>query len=169
MKNLNTAEYNPYFGAYINLVKSESLLTALHDSLDSFVDFLAEIPFDKFEYKYLPEKWTIKEIILHITDAERIFQYRALRFARFDKTPLSSFEENDYVPVSKANTRNFDSLVAEFISVRKATISLFENFTQEMLLSKGIVSNNEISVRAIGFIISGHSIHHQNIIRERYL
>ncbi|MES2811221.1 MAG: DinB family protein [Bacteroidota bacterium] len=169
MKNLNPSEYPEYFTPYINEVKCLDIVEALENNLNDFVSFVKDIPEDKQLYQYLPGKWTIKEIVLHITDAERIFGYRALRFARFDATPLASFEENEYVPISNANNRNMDSLLAEFILVRKATIAMFENFTDEMLLHKGIASNKEISVRAIGFIISGHCIHHQNVIEERYL
>jgi len=169
MKNLHPSEYPEYYTPYINQVKSLDIVEALKDNLNDFVNFIESIPLDKHEYQYLPGKWTIKEIVLHITDAERIFGYRALRFARFDATPLAGFEENDYVPISNANNRDMKSLLTEFILVRKATIALFENFTDEMLIHKGISSNKEISVRALGIIISGHCIHHQNVIRERYL
>jgi len=169
MKNLHPSEFPEFYTSYINEVKSLDIVEALEENLQDFLNFIEKIPVDKQEYQYLPGKWTIKEIILHITDAERIFAYRAIRFARFDATPLASFEENDYVPVSNANNREMSSLLAEFTLLRKATISMFENFTDEMLAHKGIASNKEISVRAIGFIISGHCIHHQNVIQERYL
>lgn len=169
MKNLQPTEYPVHYTSYVNEVKSLDIVEALEGNLHDFVNFITTIPSDKHEYQYLPGKWTIKEIILHIVDAERIFAYRALRFARFDTTPLAGFEENDYVPISNANNRDIKSLLAEFVVVRKATIALFENFTDEMLLHKGIASNGEISVRALGFIISGHCMHHQNVIRERYL
>lgn len=169
MKNLQPTEYPEHYTSYVNEVKSLDIIEALEESLWDFVRFIEDIPIDKHEYQYQPGKWTIKEIILHIIDAERIFGYRALRFARFDTTPLAGFEENDYVPISNANNREVKSLLAEFVAVRKATIALFENFTEEMLLHKGIASNGEISVRALGFIISGHCMYHQNVIRERYL
>ncbi|MBP9794276.1 MAG: DinB family protein [Flavobacterium sp.] len=169
MKNLQPTEYPVHYTSYVNEVKSLDVVEVLEENLHDFVNFITTIPSDKHEYRYLPGKWTIKEIILHIVDAERIFAYRALRFARFDTTPLAGFEENDYVPISNANNRDIKSLLVEFVVVRKATIALFENFTDEMLLHKGIASNGEISVRALGFIISGHCMHHQNVIRERYL
>lgn len=169
MKNLQPSEYSEYYTPYINEVKCLDIVEALEDNLIDFVSFIESISSEKHEYQYLPGKWTIKEIVLHIIDTERIFVYRALRFARFDATPLAGFEEDDYVPFSNAKNRGMLSLLEEFVAVRKATIALFESFTDEMLLHKGIASNNEISVRAIGYIISGHCIHHQNVIRERYL
>jgi len=169
MKNIQPSEYPEYYTSYVNEVKCLDIVEALEENLQDFLGFIATIPIDKLEYQYQPGKWTIKEIILHIIDAERIFGYRALRFARFDNTPLAGFEENDYVPISNANNRDVKSLLTEFLTVRKATITLFENFTEEMLLHKGIASNGEISVRALGFIISGHCLHHQNVIQERYL
>jgi len=169
MKNLQPSEFPEYYTSYINEVKCLDITEALEENLHDFLNFIENIPVEKHEFQYLPGKWTIKEIVLHIIDAERIFGYRALRFARFDATPLAGFEENDYVPISNANNRDMKSLLTEFVAVRKATISLFENFTEEMLLHKGIASNGEISVRALGFIISGHCLHHQNVIRERYL
>lgn len=169
MKNLQPSEFPEYYTPYINEVKCLDIIEALEENIHDFLNFIENIPVEKHEFQYLPGKWTIKEIILHIIDAERIFGYRALRFARFDATPLAGFEENDYVPISNANNRDIKSLLTEFVAVRKATISLFENFTEEMLLHKGIASNGEISVRALGFIISGHCLHHQNVIRERYL
>ncbi len=170
MKNLQPNEIPEYFIQYVNEVKSLDVVEALNENLNSFLSFIeTEVSSDKHEYRYLPEKWTIKEIIQHITDAERIFAYRALRFARFDATPLSSFEEDNYAKASEANDRDMDDLLEEFLFVRKSTIKLFESLNEEMLLSKGVASGKEISVRAIGFVISGHCIHHQNVIRERYL
>lgn len=169
MKNLHPSEFAEYFTSYINEVKCLDIVEALQDNLNDFSRFIESIPEDKYEYQYLPGKWTIKEIVQHIIDAERIFAYRALRFARFDATPLAGFEEDDYVAVSSANRREMSSLMKEFATVRQTTIQLFESFTEEMMLHKGVASDNEVSVRAIGFIISGHCIHHQNVIRERYL
>ena len=170
MKNLQPNEIPEYFIQYVNEVKSLDVVEALNENLNDFLNFIeTEVPIDKYEYRYLPEKWTVKEIIQHITDAERIFAYRALRFARFDATPLSSFEEDDYAEACEANNRDIDDLLEEFLFVRKSTIKLFESLNEEMLLNKGVASGKEISVRAIGFVISGHCIHHQNVIKERYL
>jgi uncharacterized damage-inducible protein DinB len=124
---------------------------------------------DKFDYRYAEGKWTIKEIIQHIIDTERIFSYRALRISRNDKTPLPGFEENDYVDNTDANKRGLQELLTELSAVRHATLLLFKSFSEEQLARIGIASENEISVRAIGFIIIGHQKHHQKVFEERYL
>ena len=131
--------------------------------------FFKTIPVFKHEFQYALEKWTIKDIILHLIDAERIFTYRALRIARNDKTELPGFEENDYVVTANANNREYESLLAEYETVRNASISLFETFTSEDLFRLGTASNNSVSVRAIGYILLGHELHHKNVILERYL
>lgn len=170
MKNLQTNEYPEYFGTYINKVEIDNVVEALEENLDNFSNFIENlVPDSKYEFRYQPEKWSIKEVVQHIIDTERIFAYRALRIARFDKTPLSGFEENDYVPVSEANNRTMEDLMREFILVRKSTIVLFESLTDNMLKSIGTASGKEVSTRAIGYAISGHCIHHQQVIIERYL
>lgn len=170
MKNLQSNEYPEYFGNYISKVEIDDLIEALEENLDNFSNFIENlVPESKYEFRYQPEKWSIKEIVQHIIDAERIFAYRALRFARFDATPLSSFEEDDYVPVSKSNDRTMEDLIREFVLQRKSTIALFESFTDEMLKNTGTASGKISSVRAIGFVITGHCIHHQQVIKERYL
>lgn len=162
-------EFAPYYGTYINKVENKDLLPALVENLDSFSAFLKSIPPDQLEYRYAEGKWTVKEVIVHLLDAERIFAYRALRFARNDKTDLAGFEENDYVPQSNAANQTAQSLLAEFQAVRNASITLFKSFTPEMCLRSGKANGKEISVRSLGFIIVGHTIHHQQTIRERYL
>jgi uncharacterized damage-inducible protein DinB len=124
---------------------------------------------DKFDYRYAEGKWTIKDIIQHVIDTERIFAYRALRISRNDITPLPGFEENDYVENTKANERGIQDLLAEFSAVRYATLFLFKSFSEEQLKRIGTASGTAISVRAIGFIIIGHQKHHQNVFQERYL
>ncbi|MGB6268909.1 MAG: DinB family protein, partial [Olleya sp.] len=115
------------------------------------------------------DKWNIKEIINHLIDSERIFCYRALRFARQDNTALSGFNENDYVDFSHAKNRTIDSLIEEYKTVRQATITLYNSFTDESLLFRGIAGSGEVSVRALGFLIIGHEKHHINVIKQRYL
>ena len=170
MKKIIESNFPNYLVAYISLVPSDNCIDAMQENLTTFVSFIENnVPLEKSNYKYQEDKWTIKDLIRHIIDAERIFAYRALRFARFDTTPLSGFEENDYVANVATNSVEILDLLEEFILVRKSTIKLFESFSPEMLAAKGIASGNEISVLAIGFIISGHTIHHQNVITERYL
>ena len=169
MKDLLYTDYPAYFGTYINHVQNDDCILAMEENLNDFVTFIENISVEKHNYKYQENKWTIKDIVRHIIDAERIFAYRALRFARFDRTPIPGFEENDYAANVSTTAIDMTDLLQEFILVRKSTIKLFESFTEEMLASKGIASGKEISVLAIGFIVSGHAIHHQNVIRERYL
>lgn len=162
-------EYEGHFGNYINLTQTSDLLAALQADNENFAAFIKHIPAGKLDYRYAEGKWTIREIITHLTDAERIFAYRALRFARNDKTALPGFEENDYVPESNATHRSIESLLAEYSIVRQATIALLQSLSPDMLLRQGTASNYHISVRALGYTILGHTLHHQQIIRDRYL
>lgn len=167
--SLSSSEYAAYYKPYIQAIGEVVLLEELENSLLHFLEFLNSIPVEKHEYRYAEGKWTVKDIVLHLIDAERIFAYRALRIARKDKTPLPGFEENEYVESAFANHRTLYDLQEEFITVRKATICLFKTFSDEQLQQIGVASENSVSVRAIGFIIIGHQKHHQRIIFERYL
>lgn len=169
MKNILKSDYPAHFENYISHVEHENCIEALEISMNSFVHFINSIPENKHEYSYQPEKWSIKDIVQHITDAERIFVYRALRFARNDKTALPGFEEDDYANSANANRLEMKDLLEEFALVRKATIKMFQSFDKDALDNKGVASEKEISVHAIGYIIAGHNIHHQKIIEERYL
>lgn len=163
-------EYPPYYGTYIDKVgTTDDLAGALEVGMEKFLSFIKTIPADKLDYRYQERKWTIREIIVHLMDAERIFVYRALRFSRSDRTALSGFDENEYVPNSGASERSIDSLIAEYISVRQSSIAFFKNLSPEMAKRCGIANGKEISVRALGYIIPGHEIHHLGVIRERYL
>jgi uncharacterized damage-inducible protein DinB len=168
--DLQADEFAGHFGTYINQVSNEyTLVEELEISVHRFIKFVQNIPLDKFDYRYAEGKWTIKDIIQHLIDAERIFGYRALRFARNDKTPLSSFDENDYVDDANANRRSIQDLLTELAVVRQATLSLYKSFSQDELVRIGIASNKPMSVRAIGFTIIGHQNHHQTVFEERYL
>lgn len=165
-------EYAPHYQPYINAVGAEAdLIEELEISMHRTVRFMQEIPMDKFDYRYAEGKWTIKEIIQHLIDAERIFAYRALRFSRNDMTPLASFDEDAYATVVNpvASKRHLQDLLTEFTAVRHATLTLFKSFTEEDLLKKGIASGNPMSVRALGFVIIGHQNHHKRVFTERYL
>jgi len=166
---LSKNEYSSFNATYINALEDVSLIEGLEKGKDQLVAFISAIPTEKLEYRYAENKWTIKDIILHLIDAERIFGYRALRIGRGDKTPLAGFEENDYIPNAMANNRTVESLLEEFQWVRNSTLILFKNFSNEQLLYLGTASENAISVRAIGFLITGHQNHHLKIIEERYL
>ncbi|MEO8234534.1 MAG: DinB family protein [Flavobacterium sp.] len=169
MKNILNSDYPAYFETYINHVQNDDCILAMEENLNDFIVFIENIPLEKYNYKYQENKWTIKDIVRHIIDTERIFAYRALRFSRFDRTPIPGFEENDYAANVDTAKIEMTDLLQEFILVRKSTIKLFESFSEVMLFAKGIASGNEMSVLAVGFIVSGHVIHHQNVIKERYL
>ena len=167
---LQPTEYAPHYGNYINQVSDEyTLVEELEISLHRFIKFVQDIPMDKFDYRYADDKWSIKDIIQHIIDVERIFSYRALTFARNDKTNLPSFEENDYVDEANGNTRSIMELLTELSAVRHATLLLFKSLHEKQLLKRGTANNNSISVRALGFVIIGHQNHHQKVFEERYL
>lgn len=166
---LTKEEYAPFYQPYITAIDNVILMEELEISVHRLVKFVQDIPMDKFDYRYAEGKWTIKDILQHLIDAERIFCYRALRFARLDATPLPGFEENDYALNANGSGRTIKDLLSELLTVRESTLSLFKNFSDEILMRKGIASGNEMTVRAIGFIIIGHQNHHQRIFQERYL
>jgi uncharacterized damage-inducible protein DinB len=167
---LQSTEYATFYANYVAQVSDEYTLTEeLEISLHRFIKFVQDIPMDKFDYRYAEGKWTIKDIIQHIIDAERIFAYRALCFARKDKTNLPGFEEDDYVEEANANNRSIMDLLTEFSAVRHSTLLLFKSFSNEQLIRVGIANENPMSVRAVGFVIIGHQNHHQKVFEERYL
>ena len=168
--DLNPSEYNPYYEPFIKIIGTEvSLVEILKKSKDEVVAFFKEIPTEKLSYRYDIDKWTPREVLMHIIDTERIFAYRALRFARKDKLDLLGFDQNDFIPPSKADTRSITSLIEEYEAVRNATVVLFKNFDDTMLKEIGMGSGSSMSVRALGFITVGHEKHHVSLIKERYL
>jgi uncharacterized damage-inducible protein DinB len=166
---LTPGEFAPYYQTYIDAFGSGDLFEELEISIHEFIRFVQEVPLGKHDFRYAEGKWTLKDIIQHLIDAERIFAYRALRIARADQTPLPGFDENEYVPVANADRRHLKSLLEEYSAVRHATLLLFKSLPEEALKRSGTASNVGISVRALGFIIVGHLRHHQRIFRERYL
>lgn len=162
-------EAAPFYARYINGVEDGNILMLLEKSLMTTAAFLENIPDDAWEYRYAPNKWTIKEVILHVIDTERIMAYRALRIARGDQTPILGFDENEYVPHSAANDRSVESIIEEFNDVRMATLSLFSNFNKTMWHRTGNASGNDVTVNALAYIIAGHEMHHLQVIIERYL
>ena len=159
----------PFYRGYVDYVKDMDMFDALRESNKSMLAMVRAIPEGKGEYRYQPEKWSIKELLCHMMDAERIFTYRALRFARNDKTPLSGFEENDYAPEANAHARTLSQLASEMERLRLSTIDLFSAFTPAMLGRTGIANKTEISVLNLGYIVAGHESHHGRILKERYL
>ncbi|WP_411895040.1 DinB family protein [Winogradskyella sp. A2] len=168
-KTLNSEEFIPYYSQYIDKTTDINIVQALQDNLQSVVKYFESVPIEKQGYAYAKNKWSIKDILLHLIDTERIFCYRALRITRNDKTPLVGFDQDEYVVHGKANNRTMDSLIEEYISVRNSTITLFSNIDSEAIKLMGEASGSKISVRAIGYIITGHENHHISIITERYL
>ena len=169
-KDINPNEHSAYFANYINQVSDEyTIVEELEISVHRLIKFVQDIPMDKFDYRYAEGKWTIKDILQHIIDAERIFAYRALRIARNDKTELPGFDEDDYANNANGSSRSIQSLLTELAVVRQATLSLFKSLSDDELKRIGTASNNPASVRAIGFIIIGHQNHHQKVFEERYL
>lgn len=162
-------EYPVYCETYFKAAGEVDLIEELEICLHDFIRFVQNIPMDKFDYRYAEGKWTIKEIIQHIIDTERILAYRALRISRNDSTPLPGFDENSYADNTAANTRSLQEVLTELSAVRHSNLLLFKSFSKEQLLSRGIASDQPISVRALGFMIIGHQKHHQNIFQEKYL
>jgi uncharacterized damage-inducible protein DinB len=157
------------YQGYVTLVKDADVIEAMKASNERMLQLIRSIPDEKGLFRYAPEKWSIKEVLCHIIDAERIFTYRALRFARNDGTPLPGFDENEYAPQAGADARTLEAIAEESAHLRQATIDLFKSFTTDMLTRTGAANNTSISVLHLGYIIAGHESHHYNILQERYL
>ena len=166
---LKPEEFNSYYAPYINLVEHKDNVLSLQQNFQDTLSFYKSIPEEKWLFSYADGKWTIKEVIQHLLDTERVFAYRALCFSRKDNVELPGFDQDEYLINSNANSRSKESLIEEYVSIRNATITLFNSFSDEMFLQIGVASNNPLSVRAAGYIIAGHEKHHCNIIKERYL
>ena len=166
---LNLDSVPPSFKNYIKQVVETDVLQALRLSGFRSQVLIHSIPADMEDFRYADGKWSIREVLCHILDAERIFAYRALRFARNDKTNLSPFDENSYAPEANAGARSLEKIADEFTHLRSSTVDMFESFTEDMLRRRGTSNNNEISVLALGFVIAGHEAHHRRILSEKYL
>jgi len=162
------SEYNQHYAGYVAAVPDGDLLETLESQIKDTVKLLKTVDEKKSRYRYAPDKWTVREVIGHLTDSERVFAYRALRFARSDATPLPSFDENEWAKASNADSRPLPELVAELSAVRAATLTLFRGFTDKEFARAGIASGNPITVRALAYIVTGHERHHVRILRERY-
>ena len=169
MARPNPQDAAPFHHRYIDYAQGNSITEVMANHAQQLKDFYNSLPEAKADYAYTEDKWTIKDLLQHVIDAERIFSYRALRIARKDTTPLAGFEENDYAKVSNAGNRTLQSLKDEFNAVRNSTDLMLQSFTEDQLNSTGTASNKSITTNAIAFIIMGHLLHHQAIIEERYL
>lgn len=160
--------YPDYYDNYIPLVRETSFLEALKNNGSHITQLMSQLPAEKENYAYAPGKWTVKQVLCHLSDTERIFAYRALRFARKDTSVLSSFDENAFADAAQLDHRHLRDLIAEFETVRSATISLFAGLTEDELLRSGKTTIGESTVLALGFAICGHASHHLQVLRERY-
>ena len=162
-------EYAPYYGRYIDLVPAGDIVEILQQQMIATLNFFTSLTEEKASHRYAPGKWSIKEIVGHIVDSERIFAYRALRFARNDKSPLMGFEQDDYVINGDFDRRELSDLIKEYEHVRRASIDLFKALKEEAWERQGEASEAEVSVRALAWIICGHELHHEGVVRTKYL
>jgi len=168
-KRPQTTEYAPYYGTYVMLVPEGDFLEILEAQLREMQELLAPVGEQQADFRYGPDKWSIKEILGHINDAERIFSYRMLRIARGDETPLPGFEQDDYVKTANSSGQKLSALLEEFVAIRRSTLALVRSLESSAWLRQGTASGKPVSVLALGFIIAGHVIHHQRILAKRYL
>jgi len=161
-------EFLEYYNKYIGLVQGDDALPALRKQIEETVRLLAPLDESKALHRYGPGKWSVKEVVGHLSDAERVFAYRALRVSRGDATPLAGFDENQYVPAGRFDSRPLADIVHEFETVRAASLALFGGLDDEALLRRGTANGSTISVRAVAWILAGHELHHRGLLVERY-
>lgn len=161
-------EYHPDYDRYISLIPASDVVTTLALQISKTVALLAARSEDDGNLRYQPGKWTVKEVLGHLSDTERIMSYRALRFARNDRTPIEGFEQDDYVRGGPFVELRLVDLVEEFKTVRASTLALFRNLRPDDWTRRGIANQNEISVRALAYVIAGHELHHRHILEEKY-
>ena len=161
-------EYAPYYERYIALVPDNAILNTLEKQLSDTVALLSSRSEADGDFCYAPGKWSVKEMVGHLSDSERVFAYRVLRIARNDKTPMEGFEQDDYVRFGPFRQRRLADVIDEFAQVREATLTLFRNLAESDWTRRGMANNNEVSVRALAYIIAGHELHHRNLLREKY-
>ncbi|MCA1762066.1 MAG: DinB family protein [Cryomorphaceae bacterium] len=165
---ISPGEYATYYANYVKYISPGSLAHVLHSDQEQLNSLFSVLDEKSALHRYALEKWTIKEVLVHCIDTERLFSARALQFARGEESELKGYDHESYVANSNANSRSLNSISSEWRTLRKATYSLFENFDEETLRKKGKANGNIVSVRAIAFIVTGHVMHHLSIIRERY-
>ena len=165
----DATEYAPFYAGYVAGVPESDIVAVLRESGRDILAALAAIPESQGGHRYAAGKWSVREVIGHLIDAERIFSYRALRLARADATPLPGFEENDYVRAAHSDERSLADLVDELRAVRESTVRLFASLPDDAWNRRGVVNGREISVRALAYITAGHARHHLGVLRDRYL
>jgi hypothetical protein len=167
MPRPNSTEYNPDFGKYVALVPEEDILPALASQLEDTLALLRPVPEAQGNVRHPPYTWSVKEVVGHVTDCERVFGYRALRFARGDATPLAGFDENDYARAAESDRRPLADLVSEFEALRRSHLGMFGSLPEAAWLRSGTANGNSVSVRALAYVIVGHVRHHTAILRRR--
>lgn len=161
-------DYAPYAEKYVVLVTGDDILDSLQSQLKQTVTLFSGRSERDGNFRYAPGKWSVKEVLGHVADTERIFAYRALRIARGDQTPLSGFEQDDYVRGARFQDRKLQDLVDEYEDVRQASLALFRSLDAEAWLRRGVASNNAVTVLALAYLIAGHELHHRKVLNESY-
>jgi hypothetical protein len=162
-------EYAPYYERYISLIQGSDILGTLDEQRRQMLLLLSGKTDEDGNFRYAPNKWSLKEVLGHVNDTERIFAYRALRFARNDQTPIEGYEQDDYVKFGPFVRSPLEELVEDYIAVRRATLTLFRNLDEEAWKRRGVANKNEVTVRALAYTIAGHELHHRRILEEKYL
>jgi hypothetical protein len=162
-------EYDPYYEKYLSLIQGNDILAALDEQRRQMVLLLSGRTEADGDLRYAPQKWSLKEVLGHINDTERIMSYRALRISRGDATPIEGFEQDGYVRNGPFGRRSLADLIEDCIAVRRATVSLFRNLDEAAWTRRGVANKNEVTVRALAYITAGHELHHRRIIEEKYL
>lgn len=162
------SEYAPYYDRYISLIQDNDILTTLDQQRRQMVQLLSGLSEADGNFRYAPEKWSAKEVLGHVCDTERIFAYRALRISRGDTTPIEGFEQDDYVRNGPFGRRPIADAIEDYIAVRRATISLLRNLEEAAWSRRGVANKNEVTVRAIAYLIAGHELHHRRILEQKY-
>ena len=164
-----TNEYAPFYAGYVSLVPETDILKVLRDQAVEYKDFVSSIGPEKAVFRYAPEKWSISELLGHIADAERVFSFRAMTFARGDSNALPGFDENEYVRQANFDQASLDDLMLEFLALREGNVRMLARLNEDAWMRSGISNNNSITVRALAYIMAGHVRHHLNVMKERYL
>jgi hypothetical protein len=165
----NEGDYNPFYSSYVNLVPEEDLVSALHTSIQELHDALETIPIEKADHAYAEGKWTVKELLQHIIDTERVFSYRAMAFARGEQQSLPGFDENAYAAHALVSHRHLNEMKEELMMLRRSVYLMYKGFAESSMTNRGLANNNPVTVLALGYIIIGHVRHHIHILQERYL
>ncbi|MCH8033999.1 MAG: DinB family protein [Bacteroidetes bacterium] len=162
-------DYDAIYSGYISLIGDDDIIKVLEEQRKTSEKFLKTFTEEQGNYYYADGKWTVKEVLGHVIDTERIMAYRALAFARGEKQSLPGFEQDDYVAESNFNKRSLADLINEFITIRESNIILFRSFNEEILIRRGTASESEVTVLALIYIIAGHEKHHMKFLKERYV